>query len=39
MILDEKKFNYSHITGYEINSQNKTFNYVYDFALWMTDRS
>lgn len=34
MILDDKKFNYSYITGYEINSQNKTFNYVYDFA-WM----
>ncbi|MCO6461851.1 MAG: hypothetical protein J5I59_10625 [Saprospiraceae bacterium] len=33
-ILDQKRFNYSYITGYHINSQQKTVHYVYDFS-WM----
>jgi len=30
--LDEKKFNYTYVTAYHINSQNKTVNHVYDFS-------
>ena len=33
-VLDNKKFNYTYITHYHINSQNKFVNYVYDFS-WM----
>lgn len=33
-LLDAKKFNFHYMTGYYINSKNKTYNYVYDFA-WM----
>lgn len=32
MILDQKKFNYSYITGTHINNQGKTVNHVYDFS-------
>jgi hypothetical protein len=31
-LLDLKKFNYTYITHYHINSQNKTVHYVYDFS-------
>ena len=34
LILDKKKFNFNHVTGYYINSKGKTYNYVYDFS-WM----
>lgn len=34
LILDKKKFNFKYSTGYHINSQNKMYNLVYDFA-WM----
>ena len=33
-LLDSKKFNFHYMTGYYINSKNKTYNYIYDFA-WM----
>jgi hypothetical protein len=33
--LEKRKFNFNYITKYIINSQGKTYNYVYDFA-WMT---
>lgn len=33
-VLDEKQFNYAHITGYYTNRQGKIYHYVYDFA-WM----
>lgn len=33
-ILDAKKFNWTYITHYHVNSQNKTVHYVYDFS-WM----
>ncbi len=33
-ILDTKKFNWTYITHYHINAQNKTVHYVYDFS-WM----
>lgn len=33
-ILDVKKFNWTYITHYHINSQNKMVHYVYDFS-WM----
>ncbi|MBK9735632.1 MAG: hypothetical protein IPO92_11965 [Saprospiraceae bacterium] len=33
-ILDAKKFNWTYITHYHINSQNKTVHYIYDFS-WM----
>ena len=33
-ILDRKKFNYKYMTGYYVNSKNKTYHLVYDFA-WM----
>lgn len=33
--LEERKFNFNYITKYLVNSQGKTFNYVYDFS-WMT---
>ena len=32
--LDAKKFNYTYVTHYHVNSQNKMVNYVYDFS-WM----
>ena len=34
ILLDRKKFNFTYVTGYYINSRNKTYNYVYDFS-WM----
>ncbi len=33
-ILDKKKFNYTYITHYHINSHGKTVFYLYDFS-WM----
>jgi len=33
-VLDKKKFSYSYVTGYYVNSKNKIYNYVYDFS-WM----
>jgi len=33
-ILDRKKFNRNYITGYYINSKEKMYHLVYDFA-WM----
>lgn len=30
--LDKKRFNYSYITGYHINSRGKTVHHVYDFS-------
>jgi len=33
-ILDQKKFNWTYITHYHINSQKKFVHYVYDFS-WM----
>ena len=33
-ILDAKKFNWTYITHYHVNVQNKTVHYVYDFS-WM----
>ena len=33
-ILDKKKFNHSYITGYYINSKEKVYHLIYDFA-WM----
>lgn len=30
--LDKKKFNYSYVTAYHINSQNKMVNHIYDFS-------
>jgi len=33
-ILDRQKFNFNYMTGYYINSQNKMYHIVYDFA-WM----
>jgi hypothetical protein len=32
MVLDQKKFNYTYVTSYHLNSQNKMVNYVYDFS-------
>ena len=32
MELDQKKFNYTYITHYHVNSQGKTVHYVYDFS-------
>jgi hypothetical protein len=32
LILDQKKFNYTYVTSYHVNSQNKMVNYVYDFS-------
>ena len=32
--LDKKKFNWTYITHYHVNSQKKTVHYVYDFS-WM----
>jgi hypothetical protein len=32
--LDKKKFNYNYMTGTHLNSQNKTYRLIYDFA-WM----
>ncbi len=31
-ILDEKKFNFSYVTSFGLNSKNKMYHYVYDFA-------
>ncbi len=33
-VLDKKKFNFNYMTGYYINSKNKMYHLVYDFA-WM----
>jgi len=33
-IIDAKKFNWTYITHYHVNSQSKTVHYVYDFS-WM----
>jgi len=30
--LDHKKFNYSYVTAYHLNSRNKMINHVYDFS-------
>lgn len=30
--LDKKKFNYSYVTAYHLNSQNKMVNHIYDFS-------
>lgn len=30
-LLDKKKFNYTYVTAYHLNSQNKMVNYMYDF--------
>ncbi len=35
LILENKNFNFNHITHFIVNSKGKTFYYVYDFA-WMT---
>ena len=32
--LERRKFNFSYITHYIVNSQGKVYHYVYDFA-WM----
>lgn len=34
IVLDRKKFNFTYVTGYYLNSKNKMYNYVYDFS-WM----
>lgn len=34
MILEKKKFNFKYQTHFHINSKNKMYHYVYDFA-WM----
>lgn len=34
ILLEKKKFNYKYQTHFYINSHNKTYHYVYDFA-WM----
>lgn len=34
ILLEKKKFNFKYKTHFYINSQNKTYHYVYDFA-WM----
>ncbi len=31
-VLDEKKFNFNYMTGYYVNSKNKTYHYIYDFS-------
>lgn len=31
-ILDAKNFNYTYVTAYHLNTQNKMVNYVYDFS-------
>ncbi len=31
-LLDQKKFNFHHITSYKINKQGKEYRYVYDYA-------
>jgi len=31
ILLDKKKFNFSYVTQYHLNSRNKMVNYVYDF--------
>ena len=33
-VLDNKKFNWTYITHYHINTQGKTVHYLYDFS-WM----
>ena len=33
-VLDKKKFNYKYLTGYYLNSRNKMYHLVYDFA-WL----
>lgn len=33
-LLDRKNFKYDYITGYYVNSKDKTYHYVYDFS-WM----
>jgi len=34
IILDRKKFNFKYLTHFQVNSQGKTYHYVYDMA-WM----
>lgn len=36
-ILDSKKFNFSYITQYFIDSQNEFVNFIYDFSWVLTD--
>ena len=31
-LLDSKNFNYTYVTAYHLNTQNKMINYVYDFS-------
>lgn len=35
LVLEQKKFRFNYLTHYQINSQNKTYHWVYDFA-WMS---
>jgi len=35
LILAKQKFNFNYITNYRVNSQGKTFHYVYNYA-WMS---
>jgi len=35
LVLAKKKFNFNYITNYRVNSQGKTFHYVYNYA-WMS---
>ena len=32
LLLDKKKFNYNYITGFHINTKNKTIHHVYDYS-------
>ncbi len=36
-ILDSKKFNFSYITQYFVDSQNELVNFIYDFSWVLTD--
>jgi len=40
LTLDQKKFNYSYVTAYHLNSRNKMVNHVYDFSwvVFSTDK-
>ena len=33
-LLDQKKFNWKYMTGFYVNSKNKTYYHIYDFS-WM----
>ncbi len=32
LLLDNKKFNFDYVTGFHINTRNKTIHHVYDFS-------